>query len=316
MSASHNKIPMFSKEDYDDWKIRMQVHLAAQDDDIWSVITDGPMKIMKINIAFATSDGAPEYVEKRRHEYTLHAILLVYTLLCITIEHDEPLGSLGLNGVGDDPAEFTPTGACLSYRRMDEIRAERNENNLKLLAMEKLGDVPVDTKQNFVGLLDADLMRLGDSQSEILFKIDHLEKTFVEALTQQDLAFRSLIKSVRQEAQNQEDITSIELKAVRAQNLADTRKVVQELKAVFSNDILDFRAQAQENYNNLTTQLFELVDYINRGGIDKKGENSNCGPHPPPDDRDRSGSGGFDGRNRGGRSESSMKRYFSSGGGP
>ncbi|KZV47944.1 Cytokinin oxidase [Dorcoceras hygrometricum] len=107
-----------------------------------------------------------------------------------------------------------------------------------------------------------------------------------------------------------------QLKVVRAQNLADTRKVVQELKAVFSNDILDFRAQAQENYNNLTTQLFELVDYINRGGIDKKGENSNRGPHPPPDDRDRSGSGGFDGRNRGGRSESSMKRYFSSGGGP
>ncbi|KZV22894.1 hypothetical protein F511_38936 [Dorcoceras hygrometricum] len=70
MSTSHNKIPMFSKEDYDDWKIRTQAHLAAKDDDMWSVITDGPMKIMKINIAFATSDGAPEYVEKTRHEYT------------------------------------------------------------------------------------------------------------------------------------------------------------------------------------------------------------------------------------------------------
>ncbi|KZV29779.1 hypothetical protein F511_33521 [Dorcoceras hygrometricum] len=40
MSTSHNKIPMFSKEDYDDWKIRMQAHLAAQDDDMWSVITE------------------------------------------------------------------------------------------------------------------------------------------------------------------------------------------------------------------------------------------------------------------------------------
>ncbi|KZV14490.1 hypothetical protein F511_42941 [Dorcoceras hygrometricum] len=56
--------------------------------------------------------------------------------------------------------------------------------------------------------------RLGDSQSEILFKIDHFKKTFVDDLTQQDLAFRSLIKSVHQEAQNQSDITSIELKAV------------------------------------------------------------------------------------------------------
>ncbi|KZV30804.1 alpha-N-acetylglucosaminidase [Dorcoceras hygrometricum] len=141
-------------------------------------------------------------------------------------------------------------------------------------------------------------------------------------LTQQDLAFRSWIKSVRQEAQNQADITSIELKAVRAQNavlmtdLADTRKEVQELKAALSNDILDFRAQAQENYNNLTTQLSKLVDYINRGGNDKKGESSSRGPQPPPDDRDRSGSGGSDGRNRGGRSESSRKRYLSSGGGP
>ncbi|KZV46831.1 hypothetical protein F511_33137 [Dorcoceras hygrometricum] len=95
---------------------------------------------------------------------------------------------------------------------------------------------------------------------------------------------------------SQADITSIELKAVRAQNvvlmtdLADTRKEVQELKAAFSNDILDFRAQAQENYNKLTTQLSELVDYINRVGNDKKGESSSRGPQPPPDDKDR-GSG-------------------------
>ncbi|KZV39374.1 hypothetical protein F511_43706 [Dorcoceras hygrometricum] len=53
MSTSHNKIPMFSKEDYDDWKIRMQAHLAAQDDDMWSVIIEEPMKIMKPNLAFA-----------------------------------------------------------------------------------------------------------------------------------------------------------------------------------------------------------------------------------------------------------------------
>ena len=47
--SSFNKIPMFSREDFDDWKIRMQAHLAAQDDDMWYVITDGPMKILKAN---------------------------------------------------------------------------------------------------------------------------------------------------------------------------------------------------------------------------------------------------------------------------
>ncbi|KZT75915.1 hypothetical protein F511_47060 [Dorcoceras hygrometricum] len=61
---------MFSKEEYDDWKIWMQVHLAAQDDDMWSVITDGPMKIMKANTAFALFDGVREYVEKKTNEYT------------------------------------------------------------------------------------------------------------------------------------------------------------------------------------------------------------------------------------------------------
>ncbi|KZT75711.1 hypothetical protein F511_47265 [Dorcoceras hygrometricum] len=61
---------MFSKEDYDDWKIRMQAHLDTQDDDTWFVITDGPMKIMKANTATTISDGAPLWVEMNRHEYT------------------------------------------------------------------------------------------------------------------------------------------------------------------------------------------------------------------------------------------------------
>ncbi|KZV17637.1 hypothetical protein F511_15511 [Dorcoceras hygrometricum] len=70
MSTSHNKIPMFSKEDYDDWKIRMQAHMAALDDEMWAVITEGPLKIMKPNIAFAISNGDPQFLEKSRHEYT------------------------------------------------------------------------------------------------------------------------------------------------------------------------------------------------------------------------------------------------------
>ncbi|KZV46156.1 hypothetical protein F511_23892 [Dorcoceras hygrometricum] len=64
MSISHNKISMFSKEEYDIWKIRMQTHLAAQDDDMWLVITDGPIKIMKMNTAVAITAGAPQWIEK------------------------------------------------------------------------------------------------------------------------------------------------------------------------------------------------------------------------------------------------------------
>ncbi|XP_073138474.1 uncharacterized protein [Henckelia pumila] len=44
---------MFFKKDYDDLKIFMQAHLSAQDDGMWYVVIDGPMKITKINIAVA-----------------------------------------------------------------------------------------------------------------------------------------------------------------------------------------------------------------------------------------------------------------------
>ncbi|KZT76596.1 hypothetical protein F511_46379 [Dorcoceras hygrometricum] len=61
---------MFSKEDYDDWKIRMQAHLAAMDDEMWTVITEGPLKIMKPNLAFSVTNGEPQFLEKDKHEYT------------------------------------------------------------------------------------------------------------------------------------------------------------------------------------------------------------------------------------------------------
>ncbi|KZV19396.1 hypothetical protein F511_04257 [Dorcoceras hygrometricum] len=61
----------------------------------------------------------------------LYAILLVWTLLCITIEHAEPLGSLGLNGAGDDPVdEYIPTG--------------EHAEPLGSLGLNGAGDDPVD----------------------------------------------------------------------------------------------------------------------------------------------------------------------------
>ncbi|KZV44307.1 expansin 1 family protein [Dorcoceras hygrometricum] len=50
-------------------KIRMQAHLAAQDDDRWFVITDGPIKIMKTNTVVTISSGAPQWVDNPRHEF-------------------------------------------------------------------------------------------------------------------------------------------------------------------------------------------------------------------------------------------------------
>ncbi|KZV49666.1 hypothetical protein F511_23777 [Dorcoceras hygrometricum] len=86
---------------------------------------------------------------------------------------------------------------------------------------------------------------------------------------------------------------------------------VEATKEAISHQLLDFRAQAQDNHNILTVQLGQLVDYINRGGNDKKGEDSSRGPQPPPDDQDRPG--GSSGNRGSGESRGSQRRGQSSG---
>ncbi|XP_073153523.1 uncharacterized protein [Henckelia pumila] len=48
----------------------MQAHLSALDDDMWFVITNGPLNITKVNTAIAISSGGPQYIEKPRVEWT------------------------------------------------------------------------------------------------------------------------------------------------------------------------------------------------------------------------------------------------------
>ncbi|KZV24066.1 hypothetical protein F511_24373 [Dorcoceras hygrometricum] len=119
------------------------------------------------------------------------------------------------------------------------------------------------------------------------------------------------------EAHNDTNVLSLGLKAVRTQtailttNQADARKDAKEQKAniddmderlaTLRSEQLDFCAQAQENYNNLSSQLGELVAYINRGN-DKNGEESSSRrPQPPSDDPNRP-SGGNASRGGGGGS--------------
>ncbi|KZV53098.1 hypothetical protein F511_24517 [Dorcoceras hygrometricum] len=103
------------------------------------------------------------------------------------------------------------------------------------------------------------------------------------------------------------------------------RQEIHDQKTLLSLDFITShkRISTQENYNNITTQLGELVDYINRGGNDKNGEESSSRrPQPPPDDQNRpsggsasrgSGSGGSGRRDD--RRYSSKKRRSSGGGG-
>ncbi|KZV55903.1 hypothetical protein F511_22770 [Dorcoceras hygrometricum] len=48
----------------------MKAYLVDQDDDMWFVIKDGPIKIMRPNTAVAISASADQWVEKPRMEWT------------------------------------------------------------------------------------------------------------------------------------------------------------------------------------------------------------------------------------------------------
>ncbi|KZV22937.1 cysteine-rich receptor-like protein kinase 2 [Dorcoceras hygrometricum] len=87
-------------------------------------------------------------------------------------------------------------------------------------------------------------------------------------------------------------------------------KEVQDQQAALSNDMMEFRVQAKENFNTLTVKLSELVAYINRGGDAKKGEMSSSRGPPPPDDQNRpdGGSRSQPQRKRGGGSQSSSRQ--------
>ncbi|KZV28047.1 hypothetical protein F511_06916 [Dorcoceras hygrometricum] len=175
---------------------------------------------------------------------------------------------------------------------------------------------------------------LDDLKSELLFKIDNLAKASAEARDQQTQYFQNSLKNARQEARTQSDVLSVKLnefhKGTRAHRalvteLEDIRKEVKAMDgqlATIQSEMLDFRAQAQENHLNLSTQLGFLVDYINWGGDAKKGEGGSNRPQPPHDDQRRP-SGGIGSRGSGGdgssqrrdRGGSSKKRHSSSSGG-
>ncbi|KZV35392.1 zinc finger family protein [Dorcoceras hygrometricum] len=164
----------------------------------------------------------------------------------------------------------------------------------------------------------------------LLMHIKDLEKNFTERFDQQDRAYRTFLTNSRKDSQDLRAVLSLDLStsqnklstqvAATAFDTVDVRKEVKELDdkvtyldgqvAAIRNDLLDFRAKAEENHLNLSIHLGFLVDYSNRGGDAKKGESGSRQPLPPPDDQSRpSGGSGDSGSQR--RSGSSNKRRSS-----
>ncbi|KZV40204.1 hypothetical protein F511_20237 [Dorcoceras hygrometricum] len=153
-----------------------------------------------------------------------------------------------------------------------------------------------------------DSRKSGDAHREVTSKINHVERVFLDSLAAKNEAFRGLFKSIRQEAQNDNNALSLALKAVRAQNailstdLAATQKEVKDLQAELSkdfddkladicNDLLEFRVETQEQLASLGAHLAELIAFITKGSDDKRGEASSSRPQPPPDDQNRPSGG-------------------------
>ncbi|KZV34661.1 carbohydrate transporter [Dorcoceras hygrometricum] len=105
-----------------------------------------------------------------------------------------------------------------------------------------------------------------------------------------------ITEALNQDSNDQRNLVSLELQSSHKQlgtqiittglNVVDVRRVVreshQELNARINsldeqvaatrNDLLEFSAQAQQTLNIITSQLSELVAYINRGGDNKRGK--------------------------------------------
>ncbi|KZV15662.1 P-ATPase family transporter: calcium ion [Dorcoceras hygrometricum] len=143
--------------------------------------------------------------------------------------------------------------------------------------------------------------KIGDLQNHILLKIENLEKAFKEALTNQEHVHRIIIHSAQQETQNQKAALSLEMlkyqKEVRAQHavmitdLTDIRSQIPEIQAL-KKDFTDFQQKTESGIAHVSSQLSEIITYINRGGNDKKGEvgNSHGRGQPPLGDGGSCGS--------------------------
>ncbi|KAL6521415.1 hypothetical protein OROGR_017984 [Orobanche gracilis] len=64
----HSRLSVFSVDEYDIWKIRMQAHLSSIHDDMWTVIEEGPFIFEKDNSPEEIAAGKPTKIPLKRSE--------------------------------------------------------------------------------------------------------------------------------------------------------------------------------------------------------------------------------------------------------
>ncbi|KZV30346.1 hypothetical protein F511_24559 [Dorcoceras hygrometricum] len=102
-----------------------------------------------------------------------------------------------------------------------------------------------ESLSNFVATQSKDSRQTNNALGEVMNKIDHVKRVFLDSIAEHNETFRGLFKRSRQEAKNDNNALSLALKAVRNQNvilstdLDATRKEVRDIKAGLSKDFDD-----------------------------------------------------------------------------
>ncbi|KZV49924.1 hypothetical protein F511_41022 [Dorcoceras hygrometricum] len=157
-----------------------------------------------------------------------------------------------------------------SHSDVQSIAEDSTEFSTSLADLQNFLSERIDESQSGQTIDDVQTLRFNEFRKSVL-----ANSAFVTA------DFMDVKKAVRE--------LNAKVDAV-ATGLVDVQKDLEATKESISHQLLEFQAQAQANQKILTDQLSELVNYINRGANDKKGEGSSRGPQPPPDDQNR-GSG-------------------------
>ncbi|KZV29445.1 hypothetical protein F511_28401 [Dorcoceras hygrometricum] len=169
---------------------------------------------------------------------------------------------------------------------------------------------------NFAANQSRDSRQTNNSLGEVMNKIDHVKRVFLDSIAEQNETFRDL------------EATRKEVKDIKAALSKDFDDKLADIR----NELLEFRIETQGQLASLSTHLAELIAFLTKGSDDKKGEDSSSRrPQPPPDNQSRpsGGNGGSGNRaeeqsrysggkscSRGDMSGSSKRRFSSSGGRP
>ncbi|XP_031127580.1 uncharacterized protein LOC116029672 [Ipomoea triloba] len=173
----HRHFLMFKLDKFDDWKVRMHAHLSAMHDEMWDVITDGPIQILQVNPnRIPTDPTSPEMIPKEKS--------LLTTEERTRVNLDNIAKDILYKAL--DESLFPRVRKCKNAKDIWDVLmligdAEEQENENKLtIAMKKFEDFKLNPKESktdmearFIKLLmeinDLDEKKL--SQKEINLKI-------------------------------------------------------------------------------------------------------------------------------------------------